>query len=368
VAPALRSHAGLWIVLALTALACGGSRATGPGAKPPAAVRPTAPALPEEPLDLIPAGATEVARANVERLRGSSLFATLEGWMLRYSCASGERSHFLAHRTTQLALATYAGDPPGPSEEGVLVLRGTFTHDDALRALAASTWLAGGQRGPVKERKHGAWLVLSDGVASAVLLSAELLAVGHEGQVARVLAIADGKGTSIRQDPPLFSGLDALAFLPEQTLGLVARLSERRARRVGRSLTDIGGSGLAHGLDRSSASFALTLARELRAQLRVQYPEVASAAGAASELRGAISRAGFVLRFLGLRALVDRLDIQAEGPVLQLTLDVSEQDARDLLDRLTPLVDGEAPSCPSVPAGQMAGDALDAPGGPGGAS
>jgi hypothetical protein len=320
---------------------------------PPAAVVAPAPALPEEPLDLIPSGASEVGRVSLERLRSSLLFGSIEGSSLRLSCAPGERSHFLAHRTERLAFATYMAGPDESSEQGVVVLRGRYTEDDAASALRASAWLAGGHRGPKTQREQGRFVVHGDGVAAAVLLSPELLVFGHDAQVKRVLELASGKGESWVRDPPFLPGLDARAVMPRQTLAMVARLNERRARRIGRSLAEVGGGGLVNGLDRSTAALSVLLERELRAELRVQYPDAQLAAATASELRSTISRAGFVLRLLGLRALVERLDIQAEGSGLRLTLDVSEQDARDLLDRLMPLLEGEAPSCPAAPAGQM---------------
>ena len=64
--------------LTVALLACGGGQSATPAAQGTTAAKAGPPALPAEPLSLVPAGPRELASADLAQLRASQHFATLE--------------------------------------------------------------------------------------------------------------------------------------------------------------------------------------------------------------------------------------------------------------------------------------------------
>jgi hypothetical protein len=175
---------------------------------------------PEQPLELIPSGARTLDSVDLERVRASPYFERMQSLALGSLCARGQRSHFLVHRTRRIAFAVYDDAASGQ----VAVLRGQYGEPDLAEALAHSPWPGGADPRARTRRPLDGFSLHSDGSVAAVLLSPELLVIGHDAQVRRVVAVARGRARRARTG--------AHTWLPQPLYALLERarpLLERKA-------------------------------------------------------------------------------------------------------------------------------------------
>jgi hypothetical protein len=338
---------GSLLLLAAVGLGCGGAAQTGATARTAQqqAQEPPLPPLPDDPVPLVPAGPRMLATAHIEALRASPHFATLESWAGRYLCLQREPLQSLWQHTNTVVLATFdpQGDRGGTS--GLAFLRGDYGAEDARKALLLACTAVGESCESVTEQARGRFAVVSAGTLSAAGLGDHLLALGDGPLVQATLDVADGKHPSWVGTDPLMSGLDTQQWLSSHGAGLIARLDARTAGRISRSLENVGGSELGAGLANGSAALGLRLDKKAHAEARVLYPRAEAAAQTGDEIRGLVGQASLVMRLMGLPPLLDRLDVRAKGPLLELSLVLSADDLESLREQLGPLLKGDPAVC-----------------------
>ncbi len=346
------------VVLAACALlvACGGAtQQAAPGPRAPSAaapVPPSPPPLPDEPLQLLPAGARVLGRADLDQMRSSPDFATLQQWAERYACVSGRPAQALLQHTQRVAFALFAGERKGAPARGLLLLRGDYADADARTALdQACVWSAAACT-QVSAEQRGRFELLDAGPLAAAQLGPHLIALGTGPLLGAVLEVADGARPSWAGSDPLMRGLDTTRWLFDHTLAAVAQLDDRSARRIGDELASVGGAELGSGLANGSAALALVLAQDARAELRVLYPQAETAARTAAAVRSLSGQAGLVMRLMGLPPWLERMQVQTSGSLLTLSLALSADDVKSLRERVGMLLQGKPAQC--QPAGPRA--------------
>ena len=194
-----RAHVWLLaLALALIAAlaACGGQ----PSSTKPDAARSAGaeaaplPALPDDPLAVLPAGAQLVLTVDLRALRASPHFPTLRRWIERQTCTPPTNDHFVLDRAERIVLA---GMPGGAQSDDLRPLALVRTQHagpgDAAKLLDQHRLLYGQPPHHASEQARGRHTyVEADGTAAA-RLGEQLLVVGDAAQVAAVLATADGK-------------------------------------------------------------------------------------------------------------------------------------------------------------------------------
>jgi hypothetical protein len=331
---------------ALLLAACGGGQQAAPSARDARAAAPAGPPpLPADPIALVPAGPREIVSAQLAQVRASQHYPTLQQWFQHYGCMTADPSHFLFGRTDRALLASFGANAGEQGAERLLVLRGRYQPEDADRALAEAQRLLGGEEGgAVAQATQGRFQVHTQGQLAAAVLNEELLVIGDSGRVAAALAVADGKQPSVLKQGALFPGLDA-GWLAGHTLAAITQLDERSAERIGKQLSGIGGRKLGQGLTQSSAALSLGLSAGLELNAHVQYAAADAANEAAVGLRAVIGRAGLVLRLTGLPPALERTTVTTDGQRMNVSLSVTEDELRAILERIEPMLRSDAPPC-----------------------
>ncbi|MFI5305735.1 MAG: hypothetical protein ACHQ53_00205 [Polyangiales bacterium] len=330
------------VALLLAGSGCGGGAATG---KPTTPAVGALPPLPGDPLRLVPAGARTIARLDLDALRASPHFATLQDWASRFVCLSAPGSQTLLRHTRGVIVAGLDTTPPSARPHGVALLAGDFSAGDARQALSEACSYTATQCGAVVERPAGRFSVLHAGELSAAPLGDHVLAVGEDEAVTAVLEVADGKRAAEQFSAEVVRGLDTRQWLAGHTLAFVTRLDDRVASRIGQELQGVGGAALGDGLANGAAAFGLALAQDASAEARVAYAEPAAADRGADSLRSLVGQAGFVMRLMGIPPLLDHLEVGVQAGLLRLGLRLSAEDVNSLRNQLMPLFEGKQAVC-----------------------
>lgn len=328
--------------------ACGAKQS--PATTTSAQVAKPLPALPDEPLLLLPASVRVLGRADLDQLRASPHFATARRWLLPQLCLDAKTAPWLIERTTRLVVGTVVLDAAQTEPQLIAIARGDYAPDDAH--VAAMQILASAGATAPSEQQQGRAHLWQAKELSVAQLGDHLLVAGHTQAVLAVLAVADGTRPSWLTGTMPMGDLDVQAWLAGHTLAIVAQLDEQSAHRVGRQLATIGADGLSTGLGNASAAAALVLTRDADAQAQVLYADAATAEQTAGQIRSMIGQASFVLRLMGWPSVLDRVDASTEGALLKLALRVSDDEVRQLVERLEPMLTDHAPTCS---AGQLFG-------------
>jgi hypothetical protein len=331
-------------LLALFLGACGGaSSATAAGANSAASAAATLPALPDDPLLLVPNGARMLARVNVEQAKASDHYVDVRHWILRYTCIDRKTSPWLAERTQRVVLAEIAlGGAGEPQWLGIT--RGDYLAEDAQQA-ARQVFAARGAPLPAAQVR-GRFTIWQGAETSVARLSEHLLAAGHTDELLAALEVADGKRPNWIGRDVLMQGLDAERWLDDHTLAAIAQLDEKSAHRLGRELQGVGADQYANQLAQGSVAVAVVLTRDIGVQVQGLYPNANQAAQNAEEIRSMLGQAGFVLRLLGWPAGLADAQVNAEGPLLKLGLQLSHDDVQQLKEKLQSRLEQNEPKCP----------------------
>jgi hypothetical protein len=337
------------LALACAALleACGGK----PNAAPPATALAAAqteqppPPLPNDPVQLLPAGARAVAAAFMPELRGSALYELLKRWAVHAGCLDEARAAWLLERSERVVIASYGAGEGGDAMPALAVFRGTYTADDVQSALAQGGEWLGATAAPAQTRERGRFRVFTAGAIAGVRLSPELLAFGRPADLEALLDVADGKRPAWLAGAAPLRGMDSAQWLSnEHTLALISQLDERTERRVHRQLANLGAGAASDGLGQSTAALGLKLGDGARAELQVAYPGSAAATHAAGELRSLLAQASLIIRLAGLPRL-DRAEITSDEERLSISLALTAGEIDQLRDPLGSMLDDNAPAC-----------------------
>jgi hypothetical protein len=324
-------------------MACGGTTQSASPAKTPAAVQESLPPLPEDPLLLVPAGARGLGRADLEQLRTTPYFALAQHWLQQYLCVDPHKSPWLLERTDRIAIATFAPADPHGTPDFLAVAFGHYQGYDAAAAVV-QLFAAAGLALPPGQHRGRAMLWVGAG-QSVAQLGERLLAAGSSAQVEALLDVANGKQPSWLASAAFLPSLDSKPWLDGHTLSLLARLDPRITGRISRSLENLGAESLSDGLAQGSAAIGLVLTRDANAEAQLLYPDPTIAAQAASRIHALLGQASLVLRLMGLPTALERMQVNAQGPVLKLALRLSADDIELLRDRIEPMMEGAAPDC-----------------------
>jgi hypothetical protein len=335
------------LALALSIAACGGKQAEPP---PQSALDVSArgealPPVPQNPLHVLPAEASELVSVDLQRLRASPHYPMAEQWLRRFACTQPEPQHFLLERTERVVLATYRVGPSGDVPQPLAVLRGAYREGDVERALSqARVWL-GVQPAEVTEQVSGRFRLLQAGELSGVQLGDGMIVVGHPDRVQAVLEVVDGRRTALDATVEIMGGIHTAQWLDSHAAAAITRIDERTAQRLGRGLSAIGGRRLGEDLSQSSAAVGLVLAGDLELRAHVLYRDARTAAEAASGLRSVLGRADLVLRITGMPSVIERVLVTAQGERLDAVLKLPSDDVRSLTTRLELMLEGTTPTC-----------------------
>lgn len=342
----------LEVALALIAFltACGGgpsSEPTKPDAERSAGAEAAPlPALPDDPLAVLPAGAQLVLTIDLRALRASPHFPTLRRWIERQTCTPPTNDHFVLDRAERIVLAGMPGGTRADDLRPLALVRTLHAGaGDAAKLLDQHRVLYGQPPHHASEQARGRHTyVEADGTAAA-RLGEHLLVVGDAAQVAAVLATADGKQPPFPHGDAPATALRDQGWFSTHGLALGGRVSERGARRMARSLSSMGAQGAVAPLERGALGFALDLEAGLRANAQLELPDAATAREAADSLSSSFSRLSLLLRLTGLPVALANPNIRTEGGRLSLDLALGEEDVRTLLDRLELLIGASTPAC-----------------------
>ena len=334
-------------VLALLLLGCGG----GPSAEgEQSAARSEGgeaalPALPSDPLALLPAGAQLVLTVDLKALRASPHFATLRRWVERETCTPASTDHLLFDRAERIVLGGMP-DPAQPDELRPLALvRVKAAAGDASQLLDQHRALLGKPPLRAAEIARGRHAYVEAEGTAAARLGDQLLVVGDAAQVAAVLATADGKQPAFPSGDAQATALRDQGWYASHTIALGGRVSERGAKRMRRSLSGVGASGAVAPLERGTLALAVDLDTGARAQAQLDLPDPATAHQAADSLRSSFGKLSLILTLTGLPAALANPNIRVEGNRLSLDLALPADDVRTILDRLEGLIGGSTPPC-----------------------
>jgi hypothetical protein len=327
---------GLMLAIVFAA-ACGGrEKSAAPGNAETAGGEQAVPALPDDPVALVPAGASIVVNVDVAALRGTPLFAVLTRWAAQQSCGNTPAS-WLVDRAERLIVAGFErapGDTQGPDLRSLLIVRAPAAAGDAAKLLAERAKVAGAPAPAVQETARGRFAYAQDGPVAAARLGDHLLAVGDVDVLNAALDVADGKKPAWPDGDANALALNREGWLTGHTAGMIGRISEKGARRMKRTLDKLGAGSAAAPLEQGALTLSLDMTDKLRADAQAGLPDATSADRAANELRNSFGQLGLLLRLTGLPIALANPDIRTEGKNLRLSLTLSADDVRTLLERL----------------------------------
>jgi hypothetical protein len=215
-----------------------------------------------------------------------------------------------------------------------LIVRAPAAAGDAAKLLAERAKVAGGPAPAVPETTRGRFTYAVDGPIAAARLGDHLLAIGDVDVLDAALDVADGKKPAWPDGDANAFALKGEGWLTGHTAGMIGRVSEKGARRMKRALDKLGAGSAAAPLDQGALTLSLDMTDKLRADAQAGLPDAASAERAANELRDQLGQLGLLLRLTGLPIALASPDIRAEGKNLRLTLTLSADDVRTVLERL----------------------------------
>jgi len=352
-----------WTALAATILssACGGSQATAasttPAAEPP-------PSVPDEPLQLVPANATQLLRIDVAQLRGWSEYPRLSPLVGAADCQDGPKLLELLGRVDRIAIAGLPREAAGP--DGLIVAHGEI--DDELKQQVLDA-MAGSDAAPRTEPKRstiGRFEVLSDGRAAVAVLDGKVLVIGGPAAVEAALGLAaaepPGAGSILATER-----VEALG-LTEHAVGGFVMPSSQSAREIKRTANRFGGPKLGEALADATTGFRLQLSEGVRVEVRSELASQQLAGDLMGRIQQMAAQATMFLRMFRLPPLQERLDVSIDDRTLVVVLELPPNEVA----RVSALAETtfKPPACPDKPAAKIAAPAAPAappPGGGGGA-
>ncbi|MDD9931970.1 MAG: hypothetical protein OXT09_00125 [Myxococcales bacterium] len=338
--------------LAVGSVACGG--AATPAAKSAADLPPPPPAIPVDALDVLPAGAQQVARVDLTELRGSEHFPRIDGWARRMGCIdAGARDHWLLRRGSEALVATYApaaDAPPGTAPLTVVLVAGKFVAQDGTAALHEAARLLPTARGPRAVEELGRFRVERQGRLAASVLDRRWLLVGDGEGVERVLRRLDtlegpARGAPLSADETLAAQHGFPQSLSNSTITLLGSTDRSANARIRRQLRRMGAGRAGAGLAEGPVAAQLMIAGHARAEVLGTYQSTQAASEASKALRGLFSRANLLMRLAGLGPILDEAKISVEGEVLRVSLSQGSGATAKLFRRLDAMIRVMASPC-----------------------
>jgi len=304
------------------------------------------PPLPDDPVALVPAGASMIVSVEIASLRGTPLFDVLKRWAAQQSCGGTPPASWLVDRAERVVVAGFErapDDKEGPELRSLLVVRAPAAAGDAARLLVERAKVQGQPEPVVQETTRGRFGYAEANGIAAARLGDHLLAIGDAPVLASALDVADGKQPAWPNGDAAAATLLKNGWLTGHSVGLIGRVSERGAKRMTRALSKMGAGSTP--LDQGALTLSLDVSDGLRADAQVGLPDAASAERAAGELKNSFGQLELILRLTGLPLALANPDIRTEGEHLKLSLTLSADDVRILLERLDSFAPPGEPRC-----------------------
>ena len=303
------------------------------------------PALPSDPLALVPAGADMVVTVDIASLRGTPLFPVLSRYAAQQSCGGTAPAGWLVERAERMVVAGFerpAGETQGPEMRSLLIVRAPAAPGDAARLLAERSKVEGEPAPTVQETARGRFGYAEANGIAAARLGDHLLAIGDAPVLQAMLDVADGKQQAWPQGDTNAQALQAQGWLSGHSVGLIGHVSEQGAKRMKRALKKLGS---APPLDNAALTLALDVGDGVRADAQAGLPDAASAENAANDLRSSFGQLELLVRLTGLPVALATPQIRTEGANLRVSLALSADDVRILLERLDTIAPPGEPRC-----------------------
>lgn len=313
--------------LCLAACGGGGSNAGTPPAESAGSER-AAPAIPHDPLALLPAEPAELGMIDLAAWRASPHLQTLERWAQRFACLPLGPELPVLERTTRLFVAAYPR-APGSGLDVVVLAQGRYVPQDAIDVLGEVAEIVGSGPEPLGADVRGRFTLVADGARSAAVLTPRLLAVGDAAAVERVLAMADGEGDPGVRESGTFQALGAAQWLPERHLAIVSAGTEKGGPSVGGSIRGLDRS-LARAIDAHPHALSLTLGDGVALSWLASTRDEASARTQVAQVQSALGQAELVLRLAGLPSIAPRLVATVEGNLARFDLALDDAEVASL--------------------------------------
>jgi hypothetical protein len=327
-------------------MACGGAKDASTKDGESAGGERALPALPADPVALVPSGASMVVSVDVANLRGTPLFGVLTRWAAQQSCGGTAPASWLIDRAERLVVAGFErapGDTQGPEMRSLLLVRAPAAPGDAARLIVERAKVQGQPEPAVQETTRGRFGYAEANGIAAARLGDHLLAIGDAPVLAAALDVADGKQAAWPGGDAAAQELLQKGWLSGHSVGLIGRVSEQGAKRMKRALSKVGAGSTP--LDQGALTLSLDVSDGLRANGQVGLPDAASAERAVGELKNSFGQLELILRLTGLPPALANPDIRAQGKNLELSLTLSAGDVRILLERLDSVAPPGEPRC-----------------------
>jgi hypothetical protein len=216
----------------------------------------------------------------------------------------------------------------------VMLVRAPAAAGDAAKLLQERAKVAGAPPPAVQETARGRFGYAQDQQVAAARLGDHLLAVGDIDVLNAALDVADGKKPAWPDGDANALALKGEGWISRHTAGMIGRISEQGARRMQRTLDKLGAGDAAAPLEQGALTLSLDMTDQLHADAQAGLPDPAAAQHAADELRNSFGQLGLLLRLTGLPIALASPDIRADGKNLRVSITLSAEDVRTLLERL----------------------------------
>lgn len=359
--PSGRALAAACLLWALAA-GCGGAQQTTPEHGGAAAAQPKPeppPAVPDDALQILPAGIDGVARADLTTLRKSPHYPRIEGWARRYGCLGNDVDHWLLQRTELLVMTSYppsgAGGAgaspstqPGSDREFLALARGRFRPQDGPAALALAADWSGQPAAPAgEEQRIRGFAVWQSGPTAVAVLGERWLLAGSRARVEQTLAGLGITGFQAVTGDPWLAERGGPAELQKSDL-VVHHLPDRESlAQLRRQLGAVGAGSVGRALVEAPIAVHGSVGDDVRAQAVGRTGSAEQAAAARKRLSTLLRQASFVLKLTGAPGFLDRARIEATPEAeLRLGLDLQPGEVPSVARRLEAVLNASTRRCP----------------------
>lgn len=327
---------GWWLCCVLAPLAaCGGSAPEAVEPAGTAAVVAVEASAPPAPLSLLPADTFAVLRLDLERLRQSPYWPTIDGWLDDAEASAAEAGQPMdtlralrdtLNRATVLVVGFIPPAEPSAQPEPVVVARGRFDGD----ALAAFVRDPRDPQTPVRTEQRRGFEVFVGPRTSGAQIGEHTWLIGSAPHLDAMLGRVQADGGPLASDRlramaervelSTATGAFAMEVLPEIR-------GQMRRRMMGPAAGAEEAAALGARIELSSGIDLLVLA-EMQGE--------AAAAQLAQRAEGFLDgmASSMVVRAMGVSPVFQGTSVTTAGATAQLTTRLDDATTRDLLDRL----------------------------------
>jgi hypothetical protein len=340
----LQRWLGCLLAVVLCACSSKSSEAASSAATSGDEVASAQPAVPTDPLAIVPGAASELAVLDLQALRASPHLAQARDMLSRAACIAANPAAGVLARTDRLVVARVTNAATGRAE--VLAIgAGQYAPEDAQAVLAELAQAAGQAPGTVTTVPHERFQIVSDGQRSAAVLAPHMLVAADAAQLTSVLERIGGGGSDVRQGA-IFAAVDAQSWIAAQHIAFLAAGSPERSEQLARQAPV--GAAVRQAVAEGVLGVGVTLRAGAAVRLRWKLAQPEQAQQLVGEGRRLLWQLDLLLRLAGLPALGSRVQSEASGPLAEFALQVSDEELRGLAARLDAMLRARGSQCSAV--------------------